>query len=189
MNTAPLPPLTIKAIIGLGNPGPKYHRNRHNIGFLILDALAERHGGSWQKKDNAEIAQVTINDQRVLLIKPLTFMNDSGKVIPSLLKQGVKPEQMLVVHDELEKPFGNLSIRIGGSAKGHNGLRSIIGVCGPDFARLRFGIARPERKEEVPNYVLSNFAESASELAQRIQQAVEILDKSVCLSPSPSQAK
>lgn len=177
MKQPPLPPLTIKAIIGLGNPGPKYHNHRHNIGFRVLDALAEQHGGSWQTKDNAEVAQITINDQRVLLIKPLTFMNDSGRVISPLLKQGIKAENILVVHDELEKPFGNLSIRIGGSAKGHNGLRSIIGACGPDFARLRFGIGRPEQREDVPNYVLSNFSESQVELDQRIQEAVQLIEQ------------
>jgi PTH1 family peptidyl-tRNA hydrolase len=177
MKPVPLPPLTIKAIIGLGNPGPKYHNHRHNIGFRVLDALAERHGGSWQTKDNAEIAQVTINDQRIILIKPLTFMNDSGRVVPPLLKQGIKSENILVVHDELEKPFGNVGIRVGGSAKGHNGLRSIIGACGPDFARLRFGIGRPAQREDVPNYVLSNFVESHADLAQYIQEAVDIVDR------------
>jgi len=177
MKPTPLPPLTIKAIIGLGNPGPRFTRHRHNIGFLIVDALAQRHGALWQTKDNAEIAQITINDQRILLIKPLTFMNDSGKVIPSLLKQGIKPENMLVIHDELEKPFGNISIRMGGSAKGHNGLRSIIGVCGMDFPRLRFGIGRPAQREDVPNYVLSNFAENPAELEQHIQNAVDMIEK------------
>lgn len=179
MKPAPLPPLTIKVIIGLGNPGPRFIRHRHNIGFLIIDALAQAHGGSWQQKDNAEIAQITINDHRVLLIKPLTFMNDSGKVIPALLKQGTKPENVLVIHDELEKPFGNISIRMGGSAKGHNGLRSIIGVCGMDFPRLRFGIGRPTQREEVPDYVLSNFTENQTELSQRIEEAVQIIDQSV----------
>ena len=177
MKPAPLPPLTIKAIIGLGNPGPKYHKHRHNIGFLVLDALAQAHGGFWQTKDNADVAQITINNQRILLIKPLTFMNDSGKVIPSLLKQGIKPENMLVIHDELEKPFGNISIRIGGSAKGHNGLRSIIGVCGMEFPRLRFGIGRPERKEDVPHYVLSNFTQDSAQLEHHILEAVDMIEK------------
>lgn len=176
MKSVPLPPLTIKAIVGLGNPGPKYIHHRHNIGFRVLDELAQRHNGSWRTKDNADIAEITINDQRIILIKPLTFMNDSGKVIPALLKQGIKPENILVVHDEMEKPFGNLSIRMGGSAKGHNGLRSIIGVCGMDFPRLRFGIARPERKEDVSNHVLSNFSEPASELAHGIQSAADMIE-------------
>jgi peptidyl-tRNA hydrolase, PTH1 family len=179
MNQPPLPPLTIKAIIGLGNPGPRFHRHRHNIGFLILDALADAHGAKWQTKDNAEVAQITINDHRVLLIKPQTYMNDSGKIIPSLTKQGIKPENILVVHDELEKPFGNISIRMGGSAKGHNGLRSIIGVCGMDFPRLRFGIGRPAQREEVPDYVLSNFAENQSDLDQRIGDAVTLIEQSL----------
>lgn len=177
MKQNPLPPLTIKAIIGLGNPGPRFHRHRHNIGFLILDALADAHGGSWQKKDNADIAQVTINDHRIQLIKPQTYMNDSGKVVPSLLKQGIKAEHILVVHDELEKPFGDISIRMGGSAKGHNGLRSIIGMCGMDFPRVRFGIGRPAQREEVPDYVLSNFSENNADLEQRIQNAVSVIEK------------
>jgi PTH1 family peptidyl-tRNA hydrolase len=104
-------------------------------------------------------------------------MNDSGKVIPSLSKQGIKAENILVVHDELEKPFGDLSIRMGGSAKGHNGLRSIIGVCGMDFPRLRFGIGRPAQREEVPDYVLSNFSENQAELEQRIEQAVQMIEE------------
>lgn len=177
MTQPSLPPLTIKAIIGLGNPGPRFHRHRHNIGFLILDALAQTQGASWQEKDNAQVAQITLNDRRILLIKPQTYMNDSGKVIPSLSKQGIKPENILVVHDELEKPFGDISIRMGGSAKGHNGLRSIISVCGMDFPRLRFGIGRPAQREEVPDYVLSNFAESKSELEQRIQEAVQMIEQ------------
>lgn len=177
MKQPPLPPLTIKAIIGLGNPGPRFHRHRHNIGFLILDALADAHGASWQKKDNAEVAQITINDHRVLLIKPQTFMNDSGKVIPSLSKQGIKAENILVVHDELEKPFGDITIRMGGSAKGHNGLRSIIGICGMDFPRLRFGIGRPAQREEVPDYVLSNFSENQADLDQRIEDAVQMIEQ------------
>lgn len=172
-----LPPLTIKAIIGLGNPGPKYHNHRHNIGFRVVDELADRYNGSWHKKDHADVADVTINGQRVILVKPQTFMNDSGKVIPMLAKQGIKADHILVVHDELEKPFGNLSMRVGGSARGHNGLRSIMSVYGPDFARLRFGIGRPERKEDVSHFVLSNFSESSFAMAQHIGEAADMVEK------------
>ena len=118
--------MNIKVIIGLGNPGTKYQRTRHNIGFLILDALAEKYNASWHTKDNREVAEIEINGKKIILIKPQTFMNSSGKIIPSLLKQGVKPENILVVHDELEKPFGKVELKIGGSHRGHNGLRSII---------------------------------------------------------------
>lgn len=167
----------IKAIIGLGNPGSKYQFTRHNIGFRVLDALADVYHLSWQSKDNQEIAVLTKNDKRILLIKPQTYMNDSGKVIPALLKQGIKVENILVVHDELEQPFGALKIRIGGSARGHNGLKSIIAACGDQFARLRFGIARPAVKEDVPNYVLEKFKENPQELEDKIQEAVTIIEQ------------
>ncbi len=165
----------ILAIIGLGNPGPKYSLNRHNIGFLVVDALAMRHGGEWQKKELMEVATIRINDQKVLLVKPQTFMNSSGKVLPFLNKQGIKAENILVVHDELEYPFGKLKIRFGGSARGHNGLRSIIDFCGKEFARLRFGIGRPEEKKDVGNYVLQNFSERIEELEILIEQAVDMI--------------
>jgi peptidyl-tRNA hydrolase, PTH1 family len=169
--------LSIKAIIGLGNPGPHYYYTRHNIGFRIVDALAAAHHLSWQKKDNAEVATLTFNNEKILLIKPQTFMNDSGKVIPALLKQGIKAENILVVHDELEQPFGALKLRIGGSARGHNGLKSIIAACGDQFARLRFGIARPEHKEDVPEYVLQKFKENPADVDRLIDQAVGMIEQ------------
>jgi PTH1 family peptidyl-tRNA hydrolase len=95
--------------------------------------------------------------------------------VPFLLKKGIKPENILVVHDELEKPFGNISIKMGGSAKGHNGLRSIITACGADFPRLRFGIARPTNREDVPDYVLTNFSENSHDLEQAIEHAVKMI--------------
>jgi len=166
----------IKAIIGLGNPGTKYHYNRHNIGFLVLDALAEKYNASWQTKPDRETADIEINNNKITLIKPQTFMNSSGKIIPSLTKQGIKPENILVIHDELEKPFGSIAIKTGGSHRGHNGLRSIIESCGAEFHRLRFGIGRPENKENVPNYVLSNFSKNEI-IEPLIDQAIEIIEK------------
>lgn len=176
-----IPHLDIKAIIGLGNPGPKYYHTRHNIGFRILDAFADAHQLSWQSKDTMEIAAFNTGDKKVLLIKPQTFMNDSGKVIPGLLKQGIKPENILVIHDELEQPFGKIQIRMGGSARGHNGLKSIIAACGDQFARMRFGIARPAIKEDVPEYVLERFKENPAELDQLIHKAVAEIDKLINL--------
>jgi len=167
-----------KAIIGLGNPGRPYYHHRHSIGFRVLDALASAHGGVWQKRANTEHAEIKIHNAPVMLIKPQTFMNDSGAVIPLLTKKGIRAEQVLVVHDELEKPFGYISITIGGSAKGHNGLRSIIQYLGMDFARLKFGIGRPEHKEDVGVYVLSNFTQmEESILASLIAQAVSHIEK------------
>lgn len=166
---------TIKIVIGLGNPGPQYHYTRHNIGFLILDALAKSEHASWQKKTDREIAEITLNNHSITLIKPLTFMNDSGKIIPSLLKKGIKAENILVVHDELEKPFGKIEFKTGGGHRGHNGLRSIMQFCGPDFVRLRCGIGRPEHKEDVADYVLNNFSENPTDLEKMIDTAVEMI--------------
>lgn len=168
----------IKIIIGLGNPGTKYHHTRHNIGFLVLDALAEKHHTSWQKKPDREIAEIEINGEKIILVKPQTFMNSSGKVIPSLLKQGITTNNLLVVHDELEKPFGKIEFKTGGSHRGHNGLRSIMEHCGADFHRLRCGIGRPENKEDVPDYVLSNFSHH-EDIAPVIDTAVVMIENTI----------
>jgi PTH1 family peptidyl-tRNA hydrolase len=160
MNNKPITSLAIvpKVIIGLGNPGPTYYYQRHNIGFRIVDALADQYNGVWHTKGNAHIAQITINNYPITLIKPQTFMNASGECLSPIVKQGTKSEEIMVVHDELELPFGKLKLRITGSAKGHNGLKSIIKYCGQNFSRLGFGIDRPQRQEDVPDYVLSKFS-------------------------------
>lgn len=148
----------IKAIIGLGNPGPKFTNTRHNIGFLVLDKLAELNNLDFKEKSlaNNTPAMITALDG-IELIKPLTYMNDSGKVIPYLFKKGVTPEQIIVVHDEMEKKLGTVGARIGGSARGHNGLKSVINFGAGDCWRIRCGIDRPANKEDVPDYVLGNF--------------------------------
>jgi peptidyl-tRNA hydrolase, PTH1 family len=147
----------IKAIIGLGNPGKQHLLQRHNIGFRIVDLLAKRHGGLWIHKDLMDISKIQFADHSLMLIKPQTYMNSSGNVLPVLTKQGIKSSNLLVIHDELELPLGDIKFKEGGSHKGHNGLRSIIGICGADFLRLRFGIGRPATREHVPDYVLQNF--------------------------------
>jgi peptidyl-tRNA hydrolase, PTH1 family len=162
----------LKAIIGLGNPGQKYYNTRHNIGFRIVDALAEAHTAYWQEKENLLFAEVHHGVKKILLIKPQTFMNASGKVMPFLTKQGIKAENMLVVHDELELPFGKIKVRFGGGARGHNGLRSLIEVIGKDFARLSFGIGRPEDREDVGTYVLQNFSETPEDVELHIGEAI-----------------
>lgn len=147
----------IKAIIGLGNPGSKYTHHRHNIGFRAVQYYADYYQGQWHAKDNVYIATIAWDAHEIILLQPQTYMNASGRVLLSLTKKGIKPEQIVVVHDELELAFGKLKIKKGGSAKGHNGLRSIIETVGPDFYRLSWGISRPSAREEVPDYVLSNF--------------------------------
>jgi PTH1 family peptidyl-tRNA hydrolase len=171
--------LDIRAIIGLGNPGPAYYHNRHSIGFRVVDQLAEKLGASWREREEMLVAEVEINGKKVLLIKPQTFMNASGRIIPFLTKRGIKAENILVVHDELEQPFGKVSCKIGGSARGHNGLRSLIAACGETFARIRCGIGRPATKEEVPTYVLQNFSESSTEVDKLIQAAVTEIENHI----------
>ena len=169
----------IRAIIGLGNPGPKYAKTRHNIGFRVLDQIAREYQVSWQENKNMLYAIITeLNDQPVYVIKPLTFMNTSGEVMPWLTKKGIKGDQIIVVHDELEKPFGSNATKFSGSAKGHNGLRSIIGVIGQDFWRLRFGIGRPQPETSVADYVLNPFsAEEEQKLSQLISAQCQLLMK------------
>lgn len=170
---------SIKAIIGLGNPGRPYYFNRHSIGFRIVDALAQRHAGSWRARDDMEVAEIILNGNKVFLIKPQAFMNNSGRVIPWLTKQGIKAENVIVVHDELELPFGKLALKKGGSARGHNGLRSIITSIGEDFYRLRFGIGRPEQKEQVAAYVLQDFSEDAALIETYMSAAADIIEAQV----------
>lgn len=170
-------PNSIKAIIGLGNPGNRFKQTRHNIGFVLLDALADEYNASFKTIKNMELAEVIINDSKILLIKPQTFMNNSGEIIPYLQKQGIKPEEILVVHDELELPFGTIKLKFGGSHKGHNGLKSIIEVIGKDFWRLRFGISRPEEGYDVGDYVLSPFTKTEQkELHDLINQGLTIIN-------------
>jgi len=167
---------TIKVIIGLGNPGRQYQRTRHNIGFLVLDALGDKYNAHWEAKKDMEVTEIVINNEKVILVKPQTFMNSSGRVIPSVLKQGLKVENLLVVHDELEKPFGKIDLKMGGSHRGHNGLRSIIEFCGANFMRLRFGIGRPDSREDVSDYVLSNFVEKREEVDNLIDQSIVMIE-------------
>lgn len=169
--------MAIKAIIGLGNPGPRFDNTHHNIGFAIVDELAEKHAGSWRAKDNMELAEIRLGDQKIFLIKPQTFMNDSGKVISVLTKKGIEPEEILVLHDELELPFGTIKLKEGGGHKGHNGMRSIIDAGARECKRLRFGIDRPATKEEVSDYVLMKFKQPKEEVGQKIDEAVCMIEE------------
>ncbi len=166
---------TIKVIIGLGNPGQSFYYHRHSIGFRILDALAEKYGAHWQEKATMQLTQVPLGDGNVYLVKPQTYMNNSGDVLSFFIKKAIKAEDILVVHDELEIPFGKVTLKQGGSAHGHNGLKSIISVIGDNFFRLRVGIGRPEHKEDVPEYVLSNFLEGEPQVTEVIQKAVALI--------------
>jgi peptidyl-tRNA hydrolase, PTH1 family len=146
-------------IAGLGNPGRKYAANRHNIGFMAVDRLAEQYGIALGKVQNrALVGNGRIAGQSVILAKPQTFMNLSGDAVGPLASYyRIPPERVLVVYDELDLPFGSLRLRPGGGPGGHNGMRSIINHVGPDFPRLRLGIGRPPGQMPAAAYVLQDF--------------------------------
>ncbi|MCX5923376.1 MAG: aminoacyl-tRNA hydrolase [Candidatus Dependentiae bacterium] len=174
----------IKAIVGLGNPGPTYAFTPHNIGFLILDELCEQNNGTWSEKNNMLISSIKIvdkknNEQEILLVKPQTFMNNSGEVLKHLQKRGIKQENLFVVHDEIDFPFGKVTIKQGGSARGHNGLRSLIAHGGENFIRLRTGVGRPDNPAEVGNFVTKKFNESTDQVHELISKSIEIILKTI----------
>ncbi len=149
----------IKLIVGLGNPGQQYEKTRHNAGFVFLDHLISDCGGAWQSSGQfqGEIANCTVAGNKLVLLKPMTFMNRSGLSVGSLLRYyKIKPEEMLVVHDELELPEGVIKMKRDGGHAGHNGLRDIIAhIDSRDFYRLRVGIGRPVAGSNIADYVLS----------------------------------
>jgi PTH1 family peptidyl-tRNA hydrolase len=169
-------------VVGLGNPGREYAKNRHNVGQMVVDELARRHGGSWRGKFSGQIAETRIDGHRVALLKPETFMNDSGrsvKAVAAFFK--LETDAILVVHDESDLELGRLQVRLGGGLAGHNGLRSVAQQLGsPDFMRLRVGVGRPARGDRRPlaDYVLSDFEpdEDAAGILARAAEAVETLD-------------
>jgi PTH1 family peptidyl-tRNA hydrolase len=169
-------------VAGLGNPGREYARNRHNLGWLVVDELARRHDGSWRGKFHGQIAEIRIDGHKVVLLKPETFMNDSGRSISDAMRYfKLAPDSVLVVHDEGDLPTGRLQARLGGGLAGHNGLRSIAEQLGtPDFLRLRVGVGRPERGDRRPlaDYLLADFEphEDPDRLVAAAADAVETLD-------------
>jgi peptidyl-tRNA hydrolase, PTH1 family len=169
-------------VVGLGNPGREYAGNRHNVGWMVVDEVARRHGGSWRSKFSGQLAELRIDDHRVALLKPETFMNESGRAVQAAARFfKVEPDALLVVHDESDLEPGRLQARLGGGLAGHNGLRSVAKALGtPDFLRLRVGVGRPGRGDPRPlaDYVLSDFeaAEDAEGLVARAADAVETLD-------------
>jgi PTH1 family peptidyl-tRNA hydrolase len=148
-------------VAGLGNPGRRYERNRHNVGWMVVDELARRHGGSWRGKFSGRLAELRVDGSRVALVKPETYMNESGRSVGAALRFfKLPPERLLVVHDEGDLDLGRLQARLGGGLAGHNGLRSVAGQLGtPEFLRLRVGVGRPERGDprSLSDYVLSDF--------------------------------
>jgi peptidyl-tRNA hydrolase, PTH1 family len=168
-------------VVGLGNPGREYERTRHNVGWLVLDELARRLGASWRGKFSGKLTEVRLDGDRLALLKPETFMNDSGRSVAAAARFfKVEPESLLIVHDDVDLEPGRLQARAGGGLAGHNGLRSLAQSLGSqDFLRLRIGVGRPGRGDHrsVADYVLSGFdpEEDVDGLVTRSADAVETL--------------
>lgn len=157
-------------IAGLGNPGAQYAHNRHNIGFMAVDDIQQRHNFSpWSKKFHALISEGKINERKILLIKPQTYMNLSGQSVGEAMRFYKVPlENLIVIHDELDLPAGKVRIKTGGGSGGHNGIKSIDAHCGANYRRLRLGIGHPGQKELVHNHVLGDFAKSDNDWLEQL---------------------
>jgi len=168
-------------IAGLGNPGSEHAADRHNVGWMVVDELARRHGGSFKGKFRGKLSELRIGESRVALLKPETYMNDSGSSIQAAVTFFKVPlDRLLVVHDDVDLPPARLQARLGGGLAGHNGLRSIAQRLGSqEFLRLRIGVGRPERGDPRPvsDYVLSSFApeDDAESIVTRAADAVACL--------------
>jgi PTH1 family peptidyl-tRNA hydrolase len=149
----------MRLLVGLGNPGSRHERNRHNIGFMAVDAIVRRHSfPSWRDRFKGEITEAAITGQKVLALKPMTYMNASGEaVLAAASFYKIRPQEIAVLHDELDLAPGKVRVKRGGGTAGHNGLRSIEACLGADFWRVRLGIGHPGVKELVHPYVLQNF--------------------------------
>ena len=149
----------MRLLVGLGNPGARYARNRHNIGFMAADAIARRHGfPGFRSRFKGELADAPIGGERVLLLKPQTYMNDSGESVGDAARFfKILSDDIIVIHDEIDLRPGKLRVKRGGGNAGHNGLRSIDACLGPDYWRVRIGVGHPGIKELVQPYVLQNF--------------------------------
>ena len=168
-------------VVGLGNPGREYANHRHNVGWMVADELARRHGAGWREKFNGHLAELRLG-HRVAVLKPETYMNESGRSVGAAARFfKVEPDAILVVHDEIDFQPGRLQARLGGGLAGHNGLRSIASHLGTrDFMRLRVGVGRPGRgdRRTPADYVLSNFEpeDDREGLVARAADAIETLD-------------
>lgn len=151
-----------RIVVGLGNPGPAYAGNRHNLGAMVVDLIAEQHRERFKKgaRGHADVIETRLGDERVVLAKPRSYMNDSGGGVKAVLAfYKVTPEQLIVVHDELDIPFDQIRLKVGGGAGGHNGIRSIDSALGTkDYARVRVGIGRPPGRMDPADFVLRDFS-------------------------------
>lgn len=170
----------VQLIVGLGNPGPKYEQTRHNVGFVLLDELAHSKGAKLklENKFHGEVAKLSLHGHEIWLLKPNTFMNLSGKAVAALARfYKITPESVLVVHDELDIPPGQLRLKQGGGHGGHNGLRDVVAQLGSrEFLRLRIGIGHPGESRDVSDYVLNKAsADDQKHIDDALDEALRVL--------------
>ncbi len=164
----------MQLFVGLGNPGAKYAHNRHNIGFMAVEEIARRHGfAPWRRRFQGETAEGTLDRERVVLLRPSTFMNDSGRAVQEAANFfKLATSEVTVFQDELELPPAKVRVKVGGGIAGHNGLRSISAHIGNDYRRVRLGIGHPGVKELVHSYVLSDFAKDERPWVEALREAI-----------------
>jgi PTH1 family peptidyl-tRNA hydrolase len=164
----------MRLFVGLGNPGAKFAHNRHNIGFMAVDEIARRHGfAPWRRRFQGETTEGSLDGERVVMLRPATFMNESGRAVQEAAAFfKIAPGEVTVFQDELELPPGKVRVKVGGGIAGHNGLRSISAHIGNDYRRVRLGIGHPGVKELVHGYVLSDFAKDERPWVQALCEAV-----------------
>ncbi|MBC8339235.1 MAG: aminoacyl-tRNA hydrolase [Rhodospirillales bacterium] len=161
-------------LVGLGNPGSEYAKNRHNIGFMAIDVIAERFGFQpFRKKFHGLLSEGLIDGAKVLALKPETFMNDSGRAVAAACAfYKIAPEDIIVLHDEIDLDAAKVRVKRGGGHAGHNGLRSIHGHIGPDYGRVRLGIGHPGDKDRVTGHVLNDFSKADGEWLDKLLAAI-----------------
>lgn len=165
----------MKLFVGLGNPGAKYAGNRHNVGFMALERIASGHGfGPWRKKFQGSLSEGRLGREKVVLLKPETFMNLSGQSVGEAMRfYKLEPPDITVFHDEIDLAPGKLRVKAGGGHAGHNGLRSIHSHIGPHYDRVRIGVGHPGQKDAVPGYVLRDFAKADQEWLDDLLRGIE----------------
>lgn len=164
-------------VVGLGNPGSEYKNSRHNIGFMAADELFRRYNFSpWRKRFNGETAEGTVGGDKVLLLKPATYMNNSGLAVHAAMAfYKIPPENVIVIHDDMDCAIGKLKGKVGGGAGGHNGLRSIDEHCSPNYTRIRVGVGHPLHGEPVVDWILSPFPKQELDRIQELlKDAAEV---------------
>ena len=173
----------MRLFVGLGNPGSRYARNRHNVGFMVVDEIARAHGAApWRRRFQGEAAEAVVGGERLLLLKPQTYMNESGRSVAEAQRFfKLELSDVVVFHDELDLAPAKVRVKLGGGNAGHNGLRSITAQCGNDYRRVRIGIGHPGDKDLVHAHVLSDFARSeepwVEDLCRACADAAPVLAK------------